>query len=588
MYSFYSEDQKYETEDDKGYNTGEVRSVEKINLDLLGKGGDNEKEDDDKILNDNEKEYIENNDFEFDDEVIEYLFDNDSIQDESQKSVNIKSKIVLDNGNEPVEISLPKPKNIKYKIYVNNSIVDSYEAEQPELFKDKYTNIEGILTFRGNNLRDKSSYGYAEIEKEQLNIQWSVSTSSSSWGGGAGWTGQPSIVKWPKEMKKFMNIDEEYKNDDNFIEVIYASLDGKVYFIDLQTGKQTRKPIDINNPIKGSLSIDSRGYPLLYVGQGINETGKIGYRIFSLIDGKLLYFLNGNDSKAYRGWGAFDGSALINRRTDTLIIGGENGLFYNIKLNTNYNKESGEISIDPEIIKYAYKIDGNDYQGIENSAAVYRNLAYFADNGGSIQCIDLMNLTPVWTFDVTDDTDATLTIEVEEGVPYIYTANEVDKQGKVGTTYLRKINGLNGELMFEKPYKAMSLIGKQPVNGGVLATNIIGKNNLSNMVVFSIARYKKFDSGLLVALDKQSGKEIWRLEMRNYAWSSPVDIYDKDGKGYIVQCDSRGYIHLIDGKNGTILDEIKVNNNIESSPAVFENTMVVAERYGKIYGIRIK
>lgn len=596
MYSLYSENLKYHSQDNKSYNTVHASSSEKINLNLLGKGDDNEIIDNNEIedydeegTENNDFEGTENNDFEFDeDETISYLFDNVSIKDESQKSVNIKSKRVLENMNKPIEISCEEPKNIKHKVYVNNSIVDSYEAEQPELFNNEYTDIEGILTFRGNNLRNKPSYGYAKIEIKQLNIEWSVSTGSSSWGGGAGWTGQPSIIKWPKEMKKFMNIDEKYKNDDNFTEVIYASLDGKVYFIDLQTGKQTRKPININNPIKGSLSIDPRGYPLLYVGQGINETGEIGYRIFSLIDGKLLYFLNGNDSKAYRGWGAFDGSALINRETDTLILGGENGLFYNIKLNANYNKENGQISINPEIIKYAYEINDNSYQGIENSAAVYKNLAYFADNGGGIQCVDLMNLNPAWTFDGTDDTDATLTVEVEEGVPYIYTANEVDKQGTSGTTYLRKLNGLNGKLIFEKPYKAMSLIGKNPVNGGVLATNIVGKNRLSNMVIFSIARYKKFNSGLMAALDKQSGEEIWTLEMPNYAWSSPVDVYDKDGKGYIIQCDSAGYIYLIDGESGTILNKIKVNNNIESSPAVFENTMVVAERFGKIYGIRIK
>ena len=70
-------------------------------------------------------------------------------------------------------------------------------------------------------------------------------------------------------------------------------------------------------------------------------------------------------------------------------------------------------------------------------------------------------------------------------------------------------------------------------------------------------------------------------------WSSPVDIYDKYGNGYMIQGDSLGNLHLIDGKNGNILNTITLNGNIESSPAIFKNTLVVATRNGTIYGINI-
>jgi outer membrane protein assembly factor BamB len=92
----------------------------------------------------------------------------------------------------------------------------------------------------------------------------------------------------------------------------------------------------------------------------------------------------------------------------------------------------------------------------------------------------------------------------------------------------------------------------------------------------------------MVALDCKDGTELWRWEMPNYSWSSPVDIYDEDGSAYIIQGDSVGKLYLLDGKTGTILDSIALNANIESSPAVFENTIVVATRGGKVYGIKIK
>ena len=130
-----------------------------------------------------------------------------------------------------------------------------------------------------------------------------------------------------------MNIDDKFKSKENFTEVIYASLDGKVYFLDLETGEKSRSVINVGNPIKGSLSIDSRGIPMLYVGEGINESGVTGFNIYSLIDGSSLYEINGYDEYAYRGWPAFDSSALIYSDGDIVIEGGENRnfIYYKIK-----------------------------------------------------------------------------------------------------------------------------------------------------------------------------------------------------------------------------------------------------------------
>lgn len=481
-----------------------------------------------------------------------------------------------------------EPTNIKYEVFNDNKKLNEYKNSENVMFPFKYSEIEGVLTFRGNNMRDSASYGEANIKEKKLDRQWSFRTSSSTWGGGAGWTGQPSLIKWPASMKKFMNLEDKYKKDDNFIEVVYASLDGHIYFFDMESGVETRPSINIKNPIKGSVSLDPRGYPLLYVGQGIPEKGAIGYRIFSLINMEQLYFIEGQDPIAYRGWGAFDGAPLINKETDTLVLGGENGVFYYVKLNTNFDKKTGELKINPKEVKYIYKIEGNNYQGIENSVGAYRNLVYFADNGGIIQCVDLLTLKPVWTFNSGDDTDASLTIEIEKNIPYIYTGNEVDKQGTKGISYIRKINGITGEVVFENKYEAMSLIGEHAVNGGVLATNVIGKKTINNLVIFTIARYEEFNSGLILAIDKSTGKEVWRFKMPSYAWSSPVDFYDVNGKGYIIQCDSVGNMYLIEGSSGEVCFNINLGSNIESSPAIFNDSIVVATRGGEICCVKVK
>ena len=43
-----------------------------------------------------------------------------------------------------------------------------------------------------------------------------------------------------------------------------------------------------------------------------------------------------------------------------------------------------------------------------------------------------------------------------------------------------------------------------------------------------------------------------------------------------------------DGKNGEILNSLTLDANIEASPAIYEDTIVIATRAGSIYGIEIK
>ncbi len=198
------------------------------------------------------------------------------------------------------------------------------------------------------------------------------------------------------------------------------------------------------------------------------------------------------------------------------------------------------------------------------------------------------NLKPVWSINGFDDIDATLTIDIENDKPYVYCGNEVDHQGTRGVSKIKKIDGLTGEVIWEKEFECESLIGKSAVNGGLMATNVVGKNNIDNMAIFSLARYNGFNKGGMFALNKENGEIIWEKLFDNYMWSSPVDIYNKDGNGYIIQGDSAGYLHLIDGKEGNIKSSVLLNGNIESSPAVFNNVLVVATRNGTIYGVKVK
>lgn len=464
--------------------------------------------------------------------------------------------------------------------YTNNIYLNSSET---------YNQIEGITTFRGNNYRDSAFYGEVNVIEKKLNKVWTnVIGQTDNWTG-VGWNGQPAIISWDETTRKHMNIFDEFKEKENFTEVIYGALDSTIYFYDLDTGYPCREPIKVASSIKGSVTIDPRGYPLLYVGQGINEVSgeavPMGYHIFSLITGEELLFINGRDSFAYLGWGAFDGNPLIDAQTDTMILPGENGLIYIVKLNTLYDKELGTISITPQITRYRTALNGYA-GGIENSIVIHNNLAYFANNNGIIQCLDLNTLTPVWNFKMEDDCDATIGLEVENEVPMLYEACEVDRRKIDAPAVARKINGLTGEVIWE--YSCNCLFDAS-VNGGALSSVVIGKNNISDLVIFNFSKTTSFYNGKMVALNKYSGDVVWEKDLNKYSWSTPTAIYSTSGKAYLIFCNSIGQVLLIDAHNGETLYTLNTGGgNMEGSPAIFNNKIIIGTRGKRIFCIEIK
>lgn len=501
-----------------------------------------------------------------------------------------------------------KPSNFGFSttIMANGSTVSQYERPDKINFPDasSYTALEGVTTMRGNNYRTTSSYGTVNVSQAKLTKVWentnaSLKGDAGVWTG-VGWTGQPLMVRWTDDMKRIMNLYSDKKTKKDLVEVILPTLDGKIYFFDLEDGSKTRDPINVGVPFKGTASIDPRGYPLLYVGQGDTVGGgAMKYRIISLIDQKVLYEMNGEDSFSYRKWTAFDSSALVDANSDTLVEPGENGILYTIKLNTKFDPQAGTISINPDQpVKYRYKANGiadtpgARWWGTENSAVGWRNYIFYTDNGGYMQCVDLNTMKQVWAQDVTDDSDSSIALEenAKNQSVDLYTACEIDKQKNAktdGRAYIRKVDGLTGKILWEKNYRCSY---DSHVAGGVLSSPVLGKagSDISDVIIYNVAKEKEGGS-LLVALDKQTGKEKWTLRIKNYCWSSPVGVYDAQGKSYIVQCDSQGRMMLIAGATGEVLDTISIQDatTIEASPSVFGNMIVIGTRGQHIVGVRI-
>ena len=513
------------------------------------------------------------------------------------------SVVPLNFAPKATDQTAPSRMKVQEAIQVNGKTVDSYERKNPIDFQPEaaYTALSGVITFRGDNHRSSGAFGTADITQKKFDTSpWKVRTgampkrvSSGSWSGN-GWTGQPLLVQWPDETRRVLARNAAALDKDGLVEAIYASMDGNIYFLDADTGKATRDPVKIGFPFKGAGALDPRGIPVMYVGSGDSAPSGAASHVFvvSLVDGKVLYEFGARDSFAQRSWSGMDSSALVDAATDTLIYCGENGIIYTIHLNTNWDPATGKLTIKPdETVKYRYRTsrtsDARYWLGIETSPVILGHYLIAGDNGGNLICVDLNTMKMVWLQDILDDTNGSPVLEIAaDGKPYVYISTSLHWTAKnaAGNIPIWKIDATTGEKLWQKEYPCRTVTD---VSGGVQGTIALGQKNVKDLVFVPVARTPTVNAGKFVALDKATGKEVWAVSTNNYSWSSPVVVYDKSGDGYLITADSSGTIYLLDARTGKQLDTFASGANVEATPAVFNNRVIVGTRGQNIYGLKL-
>lgn len=505
---------------------------------------------------------------------------------------------------EPHAVEGTEPENLvkSTAIMVDGEVVEEYENQYDILFDlpERYSKIDGVVSFRGDNFRSGAAYGTANVSSKSLSVVWKNTTGGLAdsdgfnWTG-SGWTGQALIAKWPEATRKNMTAMYDWAREKkDLVEVIHATLDGYVHFYELSTGEKTRDALFLGFNFKGAGALDPRGYPILYVGAGVDSSAKGSARalVVNLLDNSVMFEFGKNDGFADRGWYMFDSSPLVSADTDQLIYPGESGILYIIHLNTKYDEANGTLSVDPDnIVKWKYKgtRTGSKYWlGVESSAAIINHYAFLADNGGNLMCLDLNTLKLVWVQDILDDTNCSPVVSVEDGHPYIYISTSFHmgwRSSYKAEIPIFKIDAETGEVVWKTSYECYTV---SDLSGGVQGTIAVGKNKLSDMIFVPVARTPGAGSGTLVALKKDTGEKVWERETSVYSWSSPVDFYDKDGNGYIAYCNSGFNLYLIDGMTGDVLDQMNLGGNIEASPVMYNNYIVIGTRANRTYCVEVK
>ncbi len=440
--------------------------------------------------------------------------------------------------------------------------IDAYV--DPSHAYSEWGTTEGLLQFRGNPLRNW--YGTGPVGND-YNISWKYpreamcSKSDKKTWCGSGWTGQPVIWVRP----------------DGITEVIVGTYDRKVHFIDFLTGEELRKPFATGDIIKGSVTLDPDGFPLLYFGSRDNK-----FRILSLQNAQAeeIWSLDAKQDVPRTIWNNdWDGNASV--VNDHLIFGGENGWFYVWKLNRNITK--GVVSVQPEIrVRMEGWNDelirnvGDRNASIESSVVMFKERVYFANSAGRIVGLDLSQVDEnlqakiVFDFWTGDDIDASPVVD-EHGMLYI--AIEYER-------FLKRAQTI-GQLIKLNPYSPEApLVWKIDVRksdyskSGLWATPAI-----RNDVV-----YASTHDGRLLVVDATSGSLLQEFDIGFHAWSSPAIIDDR----LVVATCSPGGFKIYDLKNPkeiyeTLTYTLPSTGCIESTPAIWNGDIVVGSRDGFIY-----
>lgn len=448
--------------------------------------------------------------------------------------------------------------------------------------------VVGQLTFRGNPTR--SYYGLGPVPKAPK-VLWRypksggmcssspVGNTPHSWCG-SGWTGEPAV--WEQDGKTLIAV---------------GTYDQHIHFIDAANGTDWLEPFNMGDIIKGSVTKDPEGQPLLYSGS------RADFHILGLdrpTAAADLWSMSADNVSPVNGWNDdWDSSPLM--IDDYLFEGGENGQWYIIKLNRAKGAD-GKVTVDPKIVFHAPAWDDqltSDLAGsgarakdtsVENSLAISGNTVYFANSGGLVQGWDITNLKKdptsvhrVFRYWTGDDTDASVVVD-KQG--YLYVASERER----ASSFAR--DDQSGQLMKLDPRKPDDpLVWKvndpttgapgpqtgdcsEPACYGIWGTPAIYKGVV----------YAGTNHGRVFATSMKTGKVLWEKKLPGPTWQSPVLVDDT-----LIMGDCSGVLHAYDvskpGVDPPELWTVQLEGCVESTPTLFKGKLYVGARGGAFYAI---
>lgn len=431
--------------------------------------------------------------------------------------------------------------------------------------------LEALLTFRGNATR--TLYGSGPIghdpapawryPERAMCAESTVGEETRDWCG-TGWTGQPAVFE-----------------HDGRTWVVVGTYDRGVHFIDGVTGEAIIPPFTTGDIIKGSVTVDPDGFPIVYSG---SRDGRYRAIAFDGDAPRELWALSAADATGPTLWNDdWDSSGLVVE--DHLVVGGENSRLFVAALERDYDAE-GMVTLDARVVADVAGWDedlladiGDRNVSIEGSVAIHDGVVYLANSGGLVQGWSLDSLTgagePRRTFRwwLGDDTDATVVVDPASGDLIVAAEWErhTDRAREVGQI-VRLDPSRPADPLVWSVHDPEALAGAAVA--GVWGTPAVWQD----LVIAPTT------SGALLGIDLATGRLRWSLGLGEHLWSSPVVVDD-----VLLQGDCEGRLHAYDLRPQAPPDprwSLDLGGGcIESTPAVLAGRLYVGTRDGHVLGV---
>ena len=428
-------------------------------------------------------------------------------------------------------------------------------------FTGKYADRTGVLAFRKSPYRQNAVVGsFGSIAEPEMiwqaDIGPAVTAEERNW--------QPLIVKWAKEVRNSITIlSDEKRRTSALKEVIAVGTDHAVHFYDLVDGKETRPVIDGTEAgLHGTGSLPV-AFPVLFV------SAKKGFACYDLrdnsrkteLDDILSTYSPGKNVLYQDEWLLMDSGGYTHLAHLAIDLYLENGMQSDDRINIDIT--------DSYLTDYKYSW-GNDVPASADGSIVYT-----VSDSSLVRRNTMTDQKANWPEDEFWAAGQILSAvavdhpQDREGALYIGSS----ELGSHGICKVYRVNAETLESVWEISFR---LDHKLLFPGGVLSSPVIGQEGLTELVYFTVTGlFGDEGESALIAIYKDTGKMLWSLPMQVRTVSSPVAVYTEKGKGYLIQVDGNGVMHVADGLTGELLYSYELGGTVTTSPAVYRNMLVI-------------
>lgn len=468
-------------------------------------------------------------------------------------------------------------------VFVDGVLAEGYVREEPLNMPgaDAYTTMDfAVSTWRGDSFRTNAAALSLAKAPDALAQAWHVTLPAPD---GLLFTEaiQPTIVKWPKEIRAMLQISDAHKATAALKEVYLPTLDGSIHCLSLADGTQTRSPIRIGYPMTGSVTLHPLAYPTLIAGQlsalRAHSMGHMGMRYISAIDGVTDRFVGDKPSTA------FTTSALIDMNTNTAVFLSSGGWLFTEKLDA-WLVMTSDGQMDSYRFYPPHSVSARVSETTVTAAPVmHENLLWLGNNAGQVICVDTTTMQPLWTAKVGSFVSSLAMQDTADGRQLLAITG-------LGEAHLVCLDPYTGSITDDIP---LTLHTPGPC---AVSAPVVGQEGLDGLVFVNVTGTSDATAGLseLCAIDLDIGVISWHVGYPDSAaLSAPVAVYDDEGSGFLITAmdsDEGTVLILLEGRTGVIRATLTLEGSDPCSPAVYGDTLVIAtntEGSGHVYGVRL-